>query len=99
MSEMFVHGMIIEDGILKAYFGDEDVVVVPSGVISIGGVLSEDDRYRRRIIGDPIDIRLSGATTLFARRFCRILPRRSASSPSSIARSSRCCPFQTTSKR
>lgn len=46
---------LIENGILKAYFGSDSVVVVPDGVTQIGGdLLNEDKDYPRELRGDYI---------------------------------------------
>jgi hypothetical protein len=46
---------LIEDNILKAYFGNAPVVVVPDGVVQIGGDLRDEPKdYPRKLRGDPI---------------------------------------------
>ena len=46
----------IENGILKAYYGTDKVVVVPDGVKTIGGCIGEhnDQNCPRELRGDPI---------------------------------------------
>ena len=39
-----MHNFDIEDGILKDYYGESRVVVVPDGVVRIGGILTPADK-------------------------------------------------------
>ena len=48
---------VIEDGILKAYFGTEEIVVVPEGVTHIGGDLIDVEDCPKHLKGDPIGYR------------------------------------------
>ena len=43
---------VIENGVLKAYFGKDTVVVVPDGVTHIGGDLSDADKSNPNLRGD-----------------------------------------------
>ena len=45
---------VIENGVLKAYFGTDPVVVVPDGVTYIGGNLSDADKSNPNLRGDLI---------------------------------------------
>jgi hypothetical protein len=49
-----MENFIIENGVLKAYFGDDDVVVVPDGVTHIGGDLLKDRACPANLRGDAI---------------------------------------------
>lgn len=52
---------VIENDVLKAYFGKDSVVVVPDGVTQIGGLLSETDKSNPNLRGDLMDIKHSFA--------------------------------------
>ena len=58
---------IIEDGIFKAYFGKDAVVVVPEGVTQLGGDISDIDRARG-LFGDII-----GYKAFFQNKFIKEL--------------------------